>query len=1187
MIKQSVKKPFTIFVAMAVIIILGLVSYIRMVPDLFPEMDLPYVVVLTPYPGSTPEKVESEINKPLERSFMMLENIENVQSTANSSYSVVTLEFNEEADINDVVVDILQDINMHEGSWDEMIGTSTIMKLNPSMIPVSVMAVEYEGYEISELSNFLEEELLDELEGVTGVASVDANGILKERIMVSINQAKIDNLNNKILDELDTTLANSKNELISQKNALNEGLVKTKDGLEEIDSGLDQVNQGLIGIQVSKSLIDGLENVEDSDELDDFIEENEVELPIDENTLTQYTTFKENLDSQEKELLETKETLENSKSELLSTQDTMIEAQGQLSEALISIDEQAKEARNQADISDKITIDTVVNLLKAQNFDMPAGYVGETDDRLLISVGDKVTSLDALNNLLLMNVELGDIEDIRLKDVADVSFEDNSNSIYANLNGNSSVMLMLSKQSNYATALVSGNINNKINELENRYEGLNLVPLMDQGEYINVMIASILKSLIFGALFAIIILFIFLKDFKPTIITIASIPISLLFAIFLMYMFGVSINLISISGLAVAVGMIVDNSVVVIENIYRLRMDGFSVIKACYAGAKQVAGAITASTLTTVSVFIPIIFIQGLTKQLFSDMAITVAVSLIASLIVGLTLVPAMSSKLLVNTIPKEPKINKLATKYKETLSWALHHKVSVLTGVILLLVITGSTLISKGFIFMPEMNSPQVNVEVDFAEDTTYEVMSKNADEIVGEISQIEGVSDVGTMMGNNMSGMEMDATDYTNITMYVLLDIDSNVKSNDVEKAIGEIKVPKGTSISAEGSDASDFTAAMGGEGVSIDVKGTDLYELQEAALSISEKLETVEGIETVNNGLDDSEPELHFVVNKNEAMKDNLMIASIYGAISEKLNNEKSATDIYIDDKNYEVVVSAKENKNITREELENLTINDTSMTGEDISVNLADITETIERNTLSEINRKNQNRIITVGGTLEEGYNITLTTSNAEKAIGELELPEGITVEFHGENETVMDGMNKLTIMLLLGVVFIYLIMVAQFQSLKSPFIIMFTIPLAMTGGFLALLVTNSYLSVVAMIGMVMLVGIIVNNGIVLVDYTNQLRARGRKKKDALTEAGITRMRPILMTSLTTVCGLIVMALGREMGTEMMQPLAIVCIGGLIYATLMTLYIVPCIYDLLHGEEYKIVREEELDVSDIIV
>src|SRR6056297_3962728 len=181
MIKQSVKKPFTIFVAMAVIIILGLVSYIRMVPDLFPEMDLPYVVVLTPYPGSTPEKVESEINKPLERSFMMLENIENVQSTANSSYSVVTLEFNEEADINDVVVDILQDINMHEGSWDEMIGTSTIMKLNPSMIPVSVMAVEYEGYEISELSNFLEEELLDELEGVTGVASVDANGILKER----------------------------------------------------------------------------------------------------------------------------------------------------------------------------------------------------------------------------------------------------------------------------------------------------------------------------------------------------------------------------------------------------------------------------------------------------------------------------------------------------------------------------------------------------------------------------------------------------------------------------------------------------------------------------------------------------------------------------------------------------------------------------------------------------------------------------------------------------------------------------------------------------------------------------------------------------------------------------------------------------------------------------------------------
>ena len=1178
MIKQSVKKPYTIFVAMTIIIILGIVSYVRMVPDLFPKMDLPYVVVMTPYPGSTPEKVESEINKPLERAFMMLENIENVESTANSSYSIITLEFSEEADIDDVVLDILQDINRTSGSWDDMVGTSTILKLNPSMIPVNVMAVEYEGYAIGELLRFLEEDLLDKLERITGVASVEANGLLEERIMVSISKEKIEALNDKILSEIDGNLARAKKEVTEQKSQVEQGLSETEKGLNEVQTGIDQVNQGLIGIQVSKNIIDIAESAG---------ENNTPSIPIQDDILEQYNIFKGDLNQQEEDLVKAKETLEYTKSELLTAQETMLMAQGKLADALSTIEAQSKSAKNQADLGDKIDIDTVVGLLKAQNFDMPVGYIGEDNDRLLISIGDKVGSMEDLNNLLLMHVGMDSVEDIRLKDVADVYIENNTESVYANLNGNSSVMLMFSKQSNYPTALVSGNINNKVAQLEKEYEGLNMVPLMDQGEYINVMISSILKSLLFGAIFAIIILFVFLKDFKPTIITIASIPISLLFAIFLMYLFGVSINLISLSGLAVAVGMIVDNSVVVIENIYRLRAEGQPIIKACYAGAKQVAGAITASTLTTVSVFIPIIFIQGLTKQLFSDMAITVAVSLIASLIIGLTLVPAMSVKLLADTAPKPIKENLFITKYRETLAWTLKHKLIVLSLAAGLLAISTTSVLSKGFIFMPEMNAPQVSVEVVFEEGTTYEEMKEKASMIEEKISSIEGISDVGSMAGGNMGGLGTTLSDYTRVTMYAIIDMESDKTSLDIEKEINDIKGPEGSTITAQGSDVSDFTTAMGGEGISIEVKGSDLYDLQEAALAIGKKLEEVEGIYEVDNGLEDSEPELHFTVDKNEAMKNNLMIASIYGAISQKLNNEKLATDIFIDDKSYDVVVSSKENNDITREELERTTINATTMTGEEVSVLLSDVSDVVERNTLSRINRKNQNRIITVGGTLEEGYNITITTSLAEKAIGELDLPKGISIEFHGENETVMDGMNKLSLMLMLGVVFIYLIMVAQFQSLKSPFIIMFTIPLAMTGGFFALLITGNELSVVAMIGMVMLVGIIVNNGIVLVDYANQLRARGEIKKDALIQAGVTRMRPILMTSLTTICGLIVMALGREMGTEMMQPVAIVCIGGLIYATLMTLFIVPCIYDLFHGEEFKYVSEKDLDVSDIIV
>ncbi|NLY81570.1 MAG: efflux RND transporter permease subunit [Clostridiales bacterium] len=1189
MIKTSVKKPFTIFVAVILIIILGIVAYSRMVPDLFPKMDLPYVVVITPYPGSTPEKVENDINKPLERSFVMLENVENVQSTANSSYSVITIEFNEKANIDNVVVDILEDINMVSGQWDEMVGTSTILKLNPSMIPISVMAVEYEGKTQAELSAFLEDELLDSIEGTTGVASVGKNGLLKESLMVSINQDKIDELNDKVLSDIDGKIAAGRREITTQKSKVDQGLSKTKEGKEEIQGGLDQVTAGLIGVQVSKSILTlggKLNNENFSEGVTGAITENG--LPIDPNVIiSQYTTYKNDLNGTEQQLLQTKTFLEDSKQKLTTTETALTTAQSELGKALDTIDAEAKTARENANLGDKITVEMVANLLKAQNFDMPAGYIGESKERYLVSVGDKVESLDAIKNLLLMSIDIDSVGDVKLSDVADVYIEDNSSMSYANLNGNPSVLLMVSKQSNYPTAEVSTNLKAKIIELTKEYEGLNVISLMDQGDYIRLMISSILKSLLFGAIFAVIILLIFLREIKPTLITIVSIPTSMMFAIFLMYMFGVSINIVSISGLAVAVGMIVDNSVVVIENISRLRSEGVPLAKASYAGAKQVAGAITASTLTTVSVFVPIIFIQGLTKQLFSDMAITVTVALIASLIIGLTLVPAMSIKMLKNTIPKKIEEGKVKLKYRSSLKWVLNHKAIILIAATILLFFSTVSILSKGFIFMPEMNSPQVGVQINYPDETTYDEMEEKTDSIIEKISTIEGVSDVGTMMGSGGMDMAGSKSDYSNVTMYAMIDQSKGISSLEIEKEINKLKYPKDSIVKASGSDISDFTTAMGGEGINIEIKGSDLTELQESAKIISEELKSVEGIDEIDDGLEDSEAELHFVVNKKKAIDKGLMVASVYAAISQKINNSITATDVDDDTKNYEIVVMEADNADMNREELEEMVIEATSITGEKTNVLLKDVTDIEERETLNSINRKNQNRIITVSATLQEGYNITLTTSKAMKAIEKIELPKGMSIEFHGENETVMDGIRKLTMMLALGILFIYLIMVAQFQSLKSPFIIMFTIPLAMTGGFIGLLITGNVLSVVAMIGLVMLVGIIVNNGIVLVDYVNQLRARGHKKRDALIEAGVTRMRPILMTSLTTICGLIVLALGRDMGTEMMQPVAIVCIGGLVYATFMTLYIVPCIYDFFNKEEYKFISDEELDISDIIV
>ena len=380
--------------------------------------------------------------------------------------------------------------------------------------------------------------------------------------------------------------------------------------------------------------------------------------------------------------------------------------------------------------------------------------------------------------------------------------------------------------------------------------------------------------------------------------------------------------------------------------------------------------------------------------------------------------------------------------------------------------------------------------------------------------------------------------------------------------------------------------YTTALGGSGVSVDVYSTDNDVLQEAAAKLGEKLESVEGIDEVDNGLAEAEPELHYVVDKEKAMKNGLTVAQIYMQVSKALSLENTATAMTLDGDEYDIVVSSDAKESVTPKDIRNLELEGTDSEGNTVYVKLKDIAKVKETKTLPSIERNDQRTYLTVSGTVKEGYNITLVTDEAKKALKELALPEGVSYEFNGENETIMEAMVDLVKMMALGFLLVYLIMVAQFQSLKSPFIVMFTIPLAFTGGLLALLIFGKELSIIAMIGLILLMGVIVNNGIVLVDYTNQLRGRGLTKRQAIIEAGATRMRPVMMTSLTTILGLIVMAIGKTAGTDMMQPIALVCIGGLLYATVLTLLVVPVIYDIFNGDEYKAVKKEDLDISGLI-
>ena len=894
--------------------------------------------------------------------------------------------------------------------------------------------------------------------------------------------------------------------------------------------------------------------------------------------------------------------------QLTEAQIQLDEAMTQIEAGMDQINEAYKSIADQTDVGGMLSISAVSQLLTAQNFAMPAGYIEDDSGvKNMVSVGENVSSRQELEDMVLLDLGMDGIEPVTLGDIATVVVTDNAGELYTKVNGDNGILITFTKQSNYATAEVSNNISARFEELEGQYEGLSFAPLMDQGDYIYLIVETITSSLLWGALFSVVILYLFLRDWRPTVITLVSIPVSVIFAIVLMYFTGVTINMISLSGLAVAVGMLVDNSVVVIENIYRLRAKGATIIQAAVSGAGQVLGAVTASTLTTVCVFAPIVFVEGLTRQLFTDLALTITYSLLASLLVALTLVPAMASGMLRRPMVQKPGLlDKVYPAYRKAIAFSLDHKAGVLLLSLVLLVTSAGACLRRGFTFMPEMDMNNLSLTITMPEDTSREEAVRLADEVLERVMTVDDVQDAGFMMGGGtMGGLNMGG---------------ASSGSYDVE---GYITMPEGTFGSVAGKEIetlcadlpcevtasgvmSGMMSYMTGSGVSLQVFGSDIADLQSSARTIARRLEQVEGVGEVSDGLDASAPALQVTIARKAAAEKGLTVAQVYMLIAAALQSSASVSDVTLDSEDMDLTVDAAEGSVLKRENLLELELSaessaSSAMTGstsgsgtmgqltgdseEDKTFKLGDVatvTETVSMNTIS---RDQQRRCVTVTAAIADGYNVTRVTSAAQQAVSGLTLPEGVTAEFNGENEQIMEAMSQLLLVLLLGVVLVYFIMVAQFQSLKSPFIVMFTIPLAFTGGFLALLIAGIEVSVISLIGFVMLVGIIVNNGIVLVDYINQQRLSGMERREAIIDAGVTRLRPILMTSLTTILGLIVTATAKNAGTALMQPIAVVCIGGLLYATLMTLFVVPCMYDMMNKKDMQKVDESELQIVDM--
>ena len=1227
MAKFSVKKPLTVFVVVLAVIVLGVVSYLKMTPDLIPNMDFPYVIIVTADPGASPESVESDITKPMEQSMATLDQIKEVTSTSKNSVSMVLLEFEDGVNMDTISVDIQQKISVLQGQWDDMVGTPYVLKINPSVLPVMVAAVSREGMDVYDLSDLVTDELTGKLEGISGVASVSVSGAVTREAHVILDQQK--------MDELSATLEDAvKKQLKKADTKLRDAEKKIEDGQSALNSAKRDVADGVAGAagdavdKVRDELRDVYKNLEDTDIRDiigGLFTDPDKTLEKLQKTLAELkASLSKLMDELESGRLRAQ--VEGTVSDLIvSLMDGMTqltEAQIQLDQAktqvesgLEQISDAYKKVSVQTDLGGMLTISTVSGLLTAQIFSMPAGYISDDSGvSYMVSVGQKITTSGELEEMVLFDLGLEGVEPIRLGDVATVVVTDDADQLYTKLDEENGILLSFTKQSNYATAEVSNNISDRFKTLEAQYEGLSFVPLMDQGDYIYLIVETIMSSLLWGALFSVVVLFLFLRDWRPTVITLVSIPVSVIFAVVLMYFTGVTINMISLSGLAVAVGMLVDNSVVVIENIYRLRAKGATIIQAAVSGAQQVLGAVTASTLTTVCVFAPIIFVEGLTRQMFTDLALTITYSLMASLLVSLTLVPAMASGMLRRDFtPKPGLLDKLYPAYRRAIVFALDHKAGVLLLSLVLLVTTGWGAVSRGFTFMPEIDMNNLSLSVTMPEGTTREEAVALADEVMERVMTVENVSDVGFMMGSGtMGGLSLTSTSNSDYDVTGYITMPEGTFGSDAGREIEALCADLPCTVTASGV-MSGMMSYMTGSGVSLSVYGNDMEELQSAARALGQRMSQAEGVVSVSDGLEDAAPALQVLVDRNKAMTKGITVAQIYMQVAAAMSDSTTVSTVTLDGDSMEMIVDAAEDGKLTREKLLELTIDpgsgmtsamggSTSMssasassglsqlTGEDSgdedkTFKLGDVAEIRETVSMNTISRDQQRRCITVTASIADGYNVTKVTSEVQRLVNSLTLPDTVTVEFNGENEQIMDAMEQLMLMLLLGVVLVYLIMVAQFQSLKSPFIVMFTIPLAFTGGFMALLIAGIEVSVVSLIGFVMLVGIIVNNGIVLVDYINQQRLAGMERREAVIDACVTRLRPILMTSLTTILGLIVTAVAKNAGTALIQPIALVCIGGLLYATLMTLFVVPCMYEIMNRRELRKVNEDELQLVDM--
>ncbi len=1021
----SVKRPVTTILIFVALIVIGLYSLTQLPIDLYPEMELPFIGVVTTYPGASASDIESNVTRPIEDMLNSVSNLKEMTSTSSDGLSVIFMNFEYGTNLDEASNDIRSNLSFIENYLPEDSEKPTIMKFNSSMMPIVFYAItaddSYRG-----LEKILDEKIVNPLNRIEGVGSVSLAGVPGRKVYIDVDPRKMEAYN--------------------------------------------------------------------------------------------------------------------------------------------------------------LTIEQIGNMLRAENMNMPAGYIEMGQNDYPLRIQGEFPESDVIKNIVISSYSGNNVY---LKDVAEVRDTIRETKLDTRINGRQGMTMYVQKQSGGNTVKVTREIEKTLETLKKELPAdVKVEKLFDSATFIKDSISNLTHTLLYAAIFVILVVLFFLGRWRATIIIIVTIPISLVVAFIYLFVTGESINIISLTSLSIAIGMVVDDAIVVLENITKHVERGSRPREAAIYATNEVWLAVIVTTLTVVAVFFPLTFVKGLTGVLFRQLGMLVSITIITSVFAAITLTPTMSALLLKwYPIRKDApfwtydgSIRKALDWfdhfYEKTLRWALHHKTVVSIIALVIFIASMSLFAVVDTEFFPEADQSRITATIELQTGTRVDETIKTTDKIDKLISEkYPEVNIVSSSTGtDDQAGFSsLFGAGGTHVITYSMRLVPIEEREKDVMTIAEEMRIdfaqfPEIVDYSVS---TSQGMGSFGSNTIDVEVYGYDISQTNIVAEELAAKIRNIEGAKDVTISRDKSKPELQIILDQNKMITSGLNTAMVASAVKNRVEG-MTATRLRVSGDEYDVVVRFKESARSTLTDIENIGI--TNPMGN--IIRLGEIAEIKEFWSPPSIQRKRRERIVNVSFTPYK-RSLTELQVDVQKAIDKTEVPSGVMVQISGAIEEQMESFMDIASLIIISLILVYLIMASQFESLKMPFIIMFSIPFAFSGVALALFVTHTTLSVISGIGAVMLIGIVVKNAIVLVDFINLMRERGNELYEAISISGRSRLRPVIMTSATTILGMLPLAMSTGSGSELWSPMGVAVIGGLIFSTFVTLIIVPVVYAIFskHGERNK--------------